>query len=101
MPTGRVKVFHEQRNYGFLVTEEGADLYVHGDAVANGTLHSGDEVSFEVDEGEHGTKAAVEVSVVKPAPTDNPVGRTLSQPPTWDELEKLDRRRRSNRRRRR
>ncbi len=101
MPTGRVKVFHEDRNYGFLITEEGADLYVHGDAVEADRLHSGDEVSYEVEEGEHGTKSAVSVEVVKRAPDNNPVGRTLSEPPTWDELEELRRKRRSSRRRRR
>lgn len=101
MPTGRVKIFHEQRNYGFLVTEEGTDLYVHADAVTDGVLHSGDEVTFEISEGEHGARSAVDVNVTKRAPSDNPVGRTLSPPPTWDELEQLDRRRRSSRRRRR
>lgn len=101
MPTGHVKVFHQQRNYGFLVTEDGVDLYVHADAVSDGALHSGDEVTFEVDEGEHGSRAAVDVNVTKRAPTDNPVGRTMSPPPTWDELEQLDRKRRSSRRRRR
>lgn len=101
MPTGRVKVFHEQRNYGFLISEEGANLYVHADAVAEGPLHSGDEVSYEVEEQDNGSRAAVEVTVTKRAPMDNPVGRTLAAPPTWDELEELERKRRQSRRRRR
>lgn len=101
MPTGHVKVFDEQRNFGFLVTERGADLYVHGDAVTKGTLHSGDEVEFDVEEGEHGTQRAIEVEVTKKAPLNNPVGRTMTPPPTWDELEQLHREQRAARRRRR
>ncbi len=100
MPTGRVKVFHPDRQFGFLTAEDGEEVYVHLADVSGGALRSGDEVTYEVGEGEQGDKA-VGVEVVRAAPDDNPVGRTLSQPPTWSDLEERDRRRRQNRRRRR
>lgn len=101
MPTGRVKVFHAERNYGFLVTEEGREVYVAGDQVSGGLLRSGDEVEFEIAESENGKRAASEVTVTKQAPPSSPVGRTMAPPPSWDELEERERQRRMARRRRR
>lgn len=102
MPTGRVKVFHEDRNFGFITTENGKDVFVAGQDVGDDGLASGDEVEFELDEeeGSDGPRA-VSISVTKKAAADNPVGRTMSPPPSWDELEELDRQRRMARRRRR
>ncbi|MTV26901.1 cold shock domain-containing protein [Nitriliruptoraceae bacterium ZYF776] len=101
MPTGRVKVFNAERNFGFVTTAEGDEIYVPGDQVADGPLRSGDEVEFEVGEGANGKPAANGVTVTKQAPADNPIGRTMVQPPSWDELEERERQRRAARRRRR
>ena len=101
MATGTVKVFHTDRNFGFLTTEQGADLYVHGDQVDGGRLTPGDVVEYELSAEEGADRAATSVTVVKSAPDANPVGRTMSPPPTWDDLEYLDRQRRQARRRRR
>jgi cold shock CspA family protein len=101
MPTGRVKVFHADRNYGFLTTSDGDELYVAGDQVAGGSLRSGDEVEYELGESENGKRAATGVTVTKQAPADNPVGRTMANPPSWEELEERERQRRMARRRRR
>ncbi|GGI04737.1 cold-shock protein [Egicoccus halophilus] len=102
MPTGRVKVFNADRNFGFLTTSDGDEFYVAGDQVDGGaTLRSGDEVEFEVGEGEGGRRTATGVTVTKQAPADNPVGRTMAQPPSWEELEERERQRRMARRRRR
>jgi cold shock CspA family protein len=101
MPTGRVKVFHADRNYGFLTTSEGDELYVAGDQVEGGSLRSGDEVEYELGESENGKRAATGVTVTKQAPADNPVGRTMQNPPSWEELEEKERQRRMARRRRR
>lgn len=101
MPTGHVKVFNPERNFGFLVSDEGADLFVHADAVEGGTLRPGDEVEYELAERDVGGRAAAGVRVVKQAPPQSPAGRTLAQPPMWDDLEARDRERRQNRRRRR
>jgi cold shock CspA family protein len=101
MPTGRVKVFHADRNYGFLTTSDGDELYVAGDQVEGGSLRSGDEVEYELGESENGKRAATGVTVTKQAPADNPVGRTMANPPSWEELEERERQRRMARRRRR
>jgi cold shock CspA family protein len=101
MPTGRVKVFHADRKFGFVTTSDGDEVYVSGDQVSDGTLRSGDEVEFEVESGERGRSVATGVTVVKQAPADNPVGRTMAAPPSWDELEERERQRRMARRRRR
>ncbi len=100
MATATVKVFNADRKFGFLSTQDGNDLYVHADSVAGGSLNPGDIVEFEVAEGE-GSPAAVDVTVVHPAPAANPVGRTMAPPPTWDTLEERERQRRAARRRRR
>lgn len=101
MPTGRVKVYNPERKFGFITADDGAELYVSADAVADGGLHSGDEVEFEAVETEKGRNHAASVTVTKKAPTDNPVGRTMANPPSWDQLEERERQRRQNRRRRR
>jgi cold shock protein len=101
MPTGRVKVFHTERNYGFVTTAQGDELYVAGDQVSGEPLRSGDEVEYEVSESETGKRAASSVVVTKQAPPNNPVGRTMVAPPSWDDLEEHERQRRMARRRRR
>lgn len=102
MPTGHVKVFDTERNFGFLTTEDGRELYIAGDQVkSTEPLRSGDEVEFEVTDTERGRNAATGVTVTKQAPEDNPVGRTMAAPPSWDELEERERQRRMARRRRR
>lgn len=101
MPTGRVKLFHTDRNYGFVTVEDGSEVYVAGDQVTGDPLRSGDEVEFEIAETERGQRAATALKVTKQAPADSPVGRTMSPPPSWDELEETERQRRMARRRRR
>jgi cold shock CspA family protein len=101
MPTGHVKVFHPDRNFGFVTTSDGDEVYVAADQVDGGVLRSGDEVEFEFGESDNGRRAATGVTVTKQAPADNPVGRTMMAPPSWDELEERERQRRAARRRRR
>lgn len=101
MPTGRVKVFHADRNFGFVTTSEGGEVYVAGDQVSGDALRAGDVVEFEITEGDDGKRAATSVVVTKQAPAGSPVGRTMAAPPSWDELEEHERQRRMARRRRR
>jgi cold shock CspA family protein len=101
MPTGRVKIFHADRKFGFLTSTDGDEVYVAASEVEGGTLRSGDEVEYEVADGEGRKRAATGVTVTKAAPADNPVGRTMVAPPMWDELEERERQRRAARRRRR
>lgn len=57
---GKVKWFNAEKGYGFIVSEEGNDVFVHFSAiVAEGykSLEEGQEVEFEVEIGERGQLA--------------------------------------------
>ncbi|MBD3754088.1 MAG: cold-shock protein [Gammaproteobacteria bacterium] len=58
---GTVKWFNDEKGFGFLAQENGADVFVHFRAI-NGagrrTLAEGQAVSFEIVEGEKGLQAA-------------------------------------------
>ncbi len=58
--TGTVKWFDEQKGYGFIEREEGDDVFVHFSAIQEEgfkTLEDGQEVEFEVVEGDRGPQA--------------------------------------------
>ncbi|RKZ28567.1 hypothetical protein DRQ29_01675 [bacterium] len=61
MARGRVKRFDEKKGYGFIEWEGGGpDVFVHySDIVGEGyrSLSPGDEVEFDLAEGEKGPKA--------------------------------------------
>jgi cold shock CspA family protein len=102
MPTGRIRMFDDERRFGFVVAEDGDEFYVPATAVAGGgSLGTGDQVEFEIGEGVGNRRAASSVTVLKAAPAGSPVGRTMAPPPSWDSLEDRERQRRMARRRRR
>ncbi|HLS67683.1 MAG TPA: cold-shock protein [Pseudogracilibacillus sp.] len=61
MLTGKVKWFNAEKGFGFIEQEEGDDVFVHFTAIqAEGfkTLEEGQDVQFEIIEGDRGPQAA-------------------------------------------
>ncbi len=60
MARGTVKWFNDQKGYGFIAPEEGEDVFVHHSSIQGEgfkTLREGEEVEFEITEGEKGKQA--------------------------------------------
>jgi len=55
---GKVKFFNEMKGYGFIAAEDGKDYFVHQTGILdNAALAEGDDVEFEVEQGDRGPKA--------------------------------------------
>jgi CspA family cold shock protein len=60
MPKGVVKWFNPKKGYGFITSEEGKEIFVHFSSLQGEgfkTLREGDEVKFEITQGEKGEQA--------------------------------------------
>jgi len=60
MPTGKIKWFNDNKGYGFISQEGGPDVFVHFSAIEMDgfkTLKEGQEVEFEVANGDKGLQA--------------------------------------------
>ncbi|MEK6715781.1 MAG: cold shock domain-containing protein [Candidatus Omnitrophota bacterium] len=60
MARGKVKWFSNQKGYGFITTESGADVFVHHSAIQGEgykSLEEGQEVEFEIEKGQKGDQA--------------------------------------------
>ena len=56
---GTVKFFNVMKGFGFIAGEDGKDYFVHKSALGEGvTLSENDTVTFDVEEGDRGPKAA-------------------------------------------
>jgi CspA family cold shock protein len=60
MAKGKVKWFNESKGYGFIKQDNGEDVFVHFSAITGEgfkTLKEGQEVEFDVKEGDKGLQA--------------------------------------------
>lgn len=61
MPTGKVKWFDPRKGYGFIELDDGSgDIFVHYTGIKGEgfrSLEQGDEVKFEIVEGQKGNQA--------------------------------------------
>ncbi|WP_078553392.1 cold-shock protein CspD [Bacillus alkalicellulosilyticus] len=58
--TGSVKWFNAEKGFGFIEVEEGNDVFVHFSAITGEgfkTLEEGQQVEFEIVEGNRGPQA--------------------------------------------
>ncbi|CRK83854.1 cold-shock protein CspD [Neobacillus massiliamazoniensis] len=61
MQNGKVKWFNNEKGFGFIEVEGGDDVFVHFSAITGDgfkSLEEGQEVSFEIVEGNRGPQAA-------------------------------------------
>jgi CspA family cold shock protein len=76
---GTVKWFSQEKGYGFLQREGGADVFVHYSAIDGSgfkVLYEGEEVEFDVIEEAKGPKAANVVRLNPPAQAPRGAGRS-------------------------
>jgi CspA family cold shock protein len=68
MSKGKVKWFNEKKGYGFIEQEGGGDVFVHFSAIQGEgfkTLTEGQEVEFDVVDGQKGPQASNVTNVTK------------------------------------
>jgi CspA family cold shock protein len=66
MATGKVKWFNDAKGFGFIEQEAGEDVFVHFSAIQGEgfkTLVEGQEVEFDIVQGEKGPQAANVVKI--------------------------------------
>ena len=54
---GKVKMYNSAKGFGFIAGEDGKDVYVPSSNIEGGTLSQGDNVEYEVEQGEKGPRA--------------------------------------------
>jgi CspA family cold shock protein len=77
---GTVKWFNSRKGYGFIMAEDGTDVFVHYSAISKkeneyATLNENDKVEFEVVQGQKGPQASNVVVTEKAPQQYNPYNR--------------------------
>ncbi len=65
---GKVKWFNNEKGYGFIGRDNGADVFVHYSAIMGDgfrTLQEGDQVEFEIVQGPKGPQAANVIKTIE------------------------------------
>lgn len=59
MPTGKVKFFDDAKGFGFIASDEGAEVYLHASALPEGitSVKPGSRVEFSVVDSKRGAQA--------------------------------------------
>jgi len=78
--SGTVKWFNSKKGFGFIISEEGKDIFVHYSALVKdkgeyATLNENDKVEFDIVEGQKGPQASNVVVTEKAPRVYNPYNR--------------------------
>lgn len=83
MASGKVKWWNNKKGFGFIINEQGQDVFVHYSSIVGGgfkVLHPGEELAFDLVQSDKGLRAAnvqrPAGSAPSPGPSEMPGSRT-------------------------